>query len=149
MSAPKIRYHLNMRAALILAAIGLTTALGLYVLWGYQEERILKIALEQVKEFQEAAEKADDRDQRSRNNDLALRHLRQFLDARPDDLRRVWTSRRSSCWKRMIPLGPPRSTSTSFASKKPSASEKRSAARRRRRSRLGARLPEWTREPMS
>ena len=59
MSAPKIRYHLNMRAALILAAIGLTTALGLYVLWGYQEKRILEIALEQVKEFQEAADKAE------------------------------------------------------------------------------------------
>ena len=61
MSAPKIRYHLNMRAALILAAIGLTAALGLYVLWGYQEKRILQIALEQVKEFQKAADKADKR----------------------------------------------------------------------------------------
>ena len=88
MSAPKIRYHFNIRAALILAAIGLTTALGLYVLWGYQEKRILPIGLEQVREFRKAADKpdqADDQDQKSHNNDLALRHLTQYLDARPDD----------------------------------------------------------------
>ena len=88
MSAPKIRYHLNMRAALILVAVGLTAALGLYVLWGYQEKRILQIALKQVKAYQEAADKAEktnDQDQKSRNNDLALRHLTQYLDARPND----------------------------------------------------------------
>ena len=86
MSAPKIRYHLNVRAALILAAIGLTAALGLYVLWGYQEKRILQIALEQVKAFQEDRRtKRMIKDQKSHNNDLALRHLTQYLDARPDD----------------------------------------------------------------
>ena len=88
-SALKIRYHLNVRAALILTAIGLTTALGLYVLWGYQEKRILQIALEQVKAVPEGRgskrTKRDDQDQKSRNNDLALRHLMQYLDARPDD----------------------------------------------------------------
>ena len=47
-----------MRAALILAAIGLTVALGLYVLWGYQEKRILQIALKQVKAFREAADES-------------------------------------------------------------------------------------------
>jgi tetratricopeptide (TPR) repeat protein len=89
-SAPKkIRYHLNVRAVLILAAIGLTASLGLYVLWGYQQKQILDFALEeQIKKFQKAADEADklsDQDQKSRNNDLALRHLTQYLDARPDD----------------------------------------------------------------
>ena len=87
-SAPKIRYHVNVRAALILAAIGLTTALGLYILWRYQEERILKIALKQVKAFRkdaDEAEKVDDQDQKSHKNELALRHLTHYLEARPDD----------------------------------------------------------------
>ena len=84
-SAPKIRYRLNVRATLIVTAIGLTTALGLYVLWGYQENRILKIALKQVKEFQKAADQAADQDQKSHYNDLSSRHLTPYLNACPND----------------------------------------------------------------
>ena len=114
MSAPKIRYHLNTRAALILAAIGLIVALGLYVVWGYQENRILRIALQQVKAFQEAADKldqADDREQKARNNDLALRHLAQYLVARPDDPEALDIEAKLRM-EAKDPLGPPRSTST-------------------------------------
>jgi tetratricopeptide (TPR) repeat protein len=78
-----------MRAVLTLAAIGLIAALSWYFLWGYQEKRLLQIALEQIKAFRKTAdeaEKANDQDQKSRINDLALRHLTQYLDSRPDDV---------------------------------------------------------------
>jgi tetratricopeptide (TPR) repeat protein len=70
---------------LILAATGLAVAFSLFVLWGYQENRVLQIGLNQVKLFQENSAKATDPDQKSRNNDLALRHLVQYLTWRPDD----------------------------------------------------------------
>jgi tetratricopeptide (TPR) repeat protein len=82
-AASKIRYRLNIRAVLILAAIGLVTALGLYVFWGYQENRILEAALMQAQAFQSA--KVTDPDQKAHNNELALRHLIPYLDARPHD----------------------------------------------------------------
>ncbi len=85
MSASKTRYHLNVRAILILATIGLTIGPGLYVLRGYREKQILALGLKQVKDFQNDADNADDPDQKSRYNDLALRHLTHYLDARPDD----------------------------------------------------------------
>src|SRR5262249_9248487 len=84
-AASMIRYHFNVRAALILAAAGLATALGSYALWRFQEERVLPIALEQVKAFQESSAKATDLDPKAHNNDLALRHLIQYLDFRPNN----------------------------------------------------------------
>ena len=80
-----IRYQINLRATLILAVLSLASAIGLYILWGYQENRVLKTALKQIRAFQEAASKTDDLDQQSRNNELALRHLILYLDCRPDD----------------------------------------------------------------
>jgi tetratricopeptide (TPR) repeat protein len=84
-TASRIRYHFNVRAALILTVAGLATALGGYALWKYQERRVLSIALEQVKTFQENSAKSTDPDQKAHNNDLALRHLIHYLDFRPDD----------------------------------------------------------------
>jgi tetratricopeptide (TPR) repeat protein len=84
-SAPRIRYHLNVRAALILTAFGLVAAVGLYVLGGYQEDRALRSALAQVRGFHAAGAEEKDPEKRARDNDLALRHVNQYLASRPDD----------------------------------------------------------------
>lgn len=85
MSAPRYHYYFNVRAALALTVIGLAMAIGLYYLWGYQETRLLRIALKQVEGFRDAAEGEESAEQRSRDYDLALRHLNQYLAYRPDD----------------------------------------------------------------
>jgi tetratricopeptide (TPR) repeat protein len=84
-SAPRYRYHLNVRAALVLTGIGLVAALGLRLLWGYQEDRILRNGLGQAKAFRDAAREEKDPQQRSRSYELALRHLNQYLAYRADD----------------------------------------------------------------
>src|SRR3954468_633469 len=78
-SAPRIRHHLNVRAALVLTALGLATALGLYVLWGYQEDRILRTAMAQVRGFRTAGGEEKDPERRARDYDLALRHVSQYV----------------------------------------------------------------------
>src|SRR4051794_36481561 len=84
-SASRIRYHLNVQAALVLTALGLAAALGLYFLAGYQEDRILRSALAQVKEFHAAGEEEKDPEKRQRDLNLALRHVSHYLASRPND----------------------------------------------------------------
>src|SRR4051812_10132012 len=84
-SARRDRYRLNLRAGMILAVTSLASALALYILWGYQEKRVLGSAIEQVKKFREAAANEKDPNLRARDHDLALRHLSQYLASRSDD----------------------------------------------------------------
>ena len=70
---------------MILAVTGLASALALYILWGYQEKRVLGSAMEQVKTFREAADKEKDPNLRAKDYDLALRHLSHYLASRSDD----------------------------------------------------------------
>jgi tetratricopeptide (TPR) repeat protein len=83
--APRFRYYLNVRAALILTVLGLVTALGLRVLWEYQTRRTLRDAMAQIGAFREAGAEEKDSERRARDYDLALRHLNQYLAYRPDD----------------------------------------------------------------
>jgi predicted Zn-dependent protease len=84
-SAARIRHHLNIRAVLYLTAVSLAAALGLYFLWESQETRVLASGLRQVKAFQRTGAKQKTREGQERNYALALRHLNQYLEARPDD----------------------------------------------------------------
>src|SRR4051794_13649590 len=84
-SSPRIRYHLNVRAALSLTVLGLIGALVLYFLKGYQEDRILRMAIAQVRGFHTAAAEEQDPTRRARDKDLALRHVSQYVSIRPSD----------------------------------------------------------------
>jgi hypothetical protein len=84
-SAPRIRYHLNVRAALILTVIGLVLAMGLYVGGEYQQDRVLGSAMDQVRKFKGDADKEKDPRQRAQEAGLALRHVNQYLASRPND----------------------------------------------------------------
>ena len=74
MSRIHIRRRLNLRAVLVLAAVGLLSALGYYLLSGYQEDRVLRSGLTQARKFRD-----------DKQPGLALRHLNQYLEMRPDD----------------------------------------------------------------
>jgi len=84
-TAARIRYHLNVRAVLYLTAASVVSALGVYFLWGFQETRVLASGLKQVRAFQKVGAAEKDLEGRERNYDLALRHLNQYLDSRPND----------------------------------------------------------------
>ena len=74
MSKTHIRRRLNLRAVLALAAVGLLSILGFYVLGGYQEDRVLRSGLTQARRFRG-----------DKQPGLALRHVDQYLELRPDD----------------------------------------------------------------
>jgi tetratricopeptide (TPR) repeat protein len=84
-SAPRIRYHLNVRAALILTVVGMVLAMGLYVGGEYQQDRVLGSAMDQVRKFKDDADKEKDPRQRAQGAGLALRHVNQYLASRPND----------------------------------------------------------------
>ena len=85
MSASRIRYQLNVRAALALTILALVAASGLYVLGVVQQTRILKAGLAQVKTFRKAGAEEKDLTLRAKDEDLALRHINQYLASSPDD----------------------------------------------------------------
>ena len=74
MSKTHTRRRLNLRAVLALAAVGLLSILGFYVLGGYQEDRVLRSGLTQARRFRG-----------DKQPGLALRHVDQYLELRPDD----------------------------------------------------------------
>jgi predicted Zn-dependent protease len=84
-TAAQTRHQLNVRAVLYLTAASVVLALGLFLLWEFQETRVLASGLEQAKGFRKKGEEEKTREAQERNYALALRHLNQYLEARPDN----------------------------------------------------------------
>jgi tetratricopeptide (TPR) repeat protein len=84
-SANRVRHVLNVRGLITFLVLCAVVGLGGYALWRFQEKKVLAEGFETVKKFQKLAREEKDPGLRGQNRDLALRHLVQYLQYRPDD----------------------------------------------------------------